>query len=101
MVKIIFLLLFFNVQRDNDCIDTLVNKAFDSSFKADYILFLPVETTDGIGRLMITKENLRKYMIAADSSFLSNDIIKDFVKRVINKKQKFYFLRFLFFKTKA
>ena len=92
MIKIfLILVLFGNAKDDQNCIDALVNKAFIPTYKSNYFLFLPVKTTDGFGRLMITKENLRKYMIALDSSFINNDILKKYVAKQLNNNQNFFF----------
>jgi len=87
------ILFAFNIQSNNDCPTTLIDKAFDPKFKADYFLFIPIQTAkDGIKcRLMIEKENFRKYMIAVDSSFSNNDTLKTFLKEILMKKRDFTF----------
>lgn len=102
MIKFLFLILvpFFNAESSSSCTDALVDKAFDSNFKANYFLFLPVETSKSkTGRLMILKENFRKYMIALDSSYSNNDNLKCYVKNILNHKQQLFFHEF-FYKEK-
>ena len=78
--------------RSDICVNALVDKAYDSNFKADYFLFIPVETSKyKKARLMILKENFRKYMVAFDSSYTDNDKLKSYVKELLSKKKSLFF----------
>lgn len=94
-MKLLSFLILFSVQTkcNTDCITTLVDKAFDSKFTADYFLFIPVYTAKEQTkcRLMIQKENFKKYMIAVDSTFSNNDTLKTFLKEILLKKRNFTF----------
>lgn len=98
MIKLLFLILpFVNVDSSINCVDAIVDRAFNPNFKADYFLFLPVETSKSkYGRLMISKENFRKYMIALDSSYTNNDSLKCYVKKILNQKQQLFFHEFFY-----
>jgi hypothetical protein len=83
--------------RSDSCVNALVDKAYDSKFKADYFLFIPVETSKyKKARLMILKENFRKYMVALDSSYTDNDKLKSYLKELLSKN-KFLFFNEVFY----
>lgn len=96
-MKTLILLLLFTFQLstkfDNcPCVTELVNKAFDPTFKADYFLIIPVETSKvKSGRLFISKENFKRYMIVIDSAYTDNEKLKNYVKNILNGSEKMYF----------
>jgi len=76
----------------DSCLNILVDKAYNPNFKADYFLFIPVESSKyKKARLMILKENFRKYMIAFDSSYAENDKLKNYLKELLTKKKTLFF----------
>lgn len=94
-MKLLTLVLCFwmnPLYKPGPCINALVNKAYDAKLKADYFLFIPVETSKyRKARLMILKENFRKYMIAFDSSYVDNEKLKSYLKDVLNKETTLFF----------
>ncbi|MCP9750050.1 hypothetical protein [Ferruginibacter sp. HRS2-29] len=92
LLTLIFCLWMNPSYQTHTCTTSLVDKAYDPKFKADYFLFIPVETSKyRNARLMILKENFRKYMIAFDSSYSDNDKLKNYLKELLDKKEKLFF----------
>ena len=87
---------FFGVDKSEKCIDALVDKAFDSTFNADYYLFIPIETKTGKGRIMILESNFKKYMIALDSTYSINANLRAYLKNILTGKQKMFFHEFFY-----
>lgn len=90
---------FLGGDTSKSCINSLVDNAFDSTFKADYYLFIPIETKVGDGRLMILKSKLNRYMIALDSTYSINANLKMYIKNILTRKEKMFFHEFFMMKT--
>ena len=86
--------------KSDSCVDALVDKAYDAKFKSDYFLFIPVETSKyKKARLMILKENFRKYMVGLDSSYADNDRLKSYLKELLSKKKSLFFHEVFYIKS--